>query len=208
MWQRNSSSSAQLKSRLVPSSHEAMVNDATQRARKLLKRRAIVGAAFSAVPIPGVDWLVDAALLSRLLPRINKEFGLTPEQLDELTPDKREQAQKAIAMVGSVLIGKLITRDMVIRLAQAAGMRMTTKQVAKYVPLAGQLAAAGLGYATLRYLGERHIQDCIAVVNQAHLDVPSRLRRAASTVDSAQQDLDKSQQPGSSWIQRETKFKR
>ena len=75
-------------------------------------------------------------------------------------------------MVGSVLIGKLITRDMVVRLARAAGMRMTATQAAKYVPLAGQAAAAALGYATLRYLGERHIQDCIRVVEQAELDIP------------------------------------
>ena len=37
---------------------------AIQRARKLLNRRALAGAAGSVVPIPGVDWLVDAALLS------------------------------------------------------------------------------------------------------------------------------------------------
>jgi hypothetical protein len=142
-------------------------------ARKLLHRRALVGAAASSLPIPGLDWLVDA-LLARLLPRINREFGLTPEQLDRLD-GKREQSAKAVAMVGSVLIGKLITRDMVVRLARAAGMRMTATQAAKYVPLAGQAAAAALGYATLRYLGERHIQDCIRVVEQAELDIPSHL---------------------------------
>lgn len=86
-------------------------------------------------------------------------------------------------MVGSVLIGKLITRDMVVRLARAAGMRMTATQAAKYVPLAGQAAAAALGYATLRYLGERHIQDCIRVVEQAELDIPARLDRAARKVE-------------------------
>ena len=208
MWKRTSSPSTPLKSQLVPTTHEAMVKAATERARKLLKRRALLGAAFSALPVPGVDWLVDAALLSRLLPRINQEFGLTPEQLDQLTPDKRAQVQKAIAMVGSVLIGQLITRDMVIRLAKAAGMRMTTKQAAKYVPLAGQVAAAGLGYATLRYLGERHIQDCVTVVHQAHLDVPSRLQRTASTLAQTQQELDVPPAASRSWIQRETKFKR
>ncbi|EPD45220.1 MULTISPECIES: hypothetical protein [Delftia] len=151
------------------------VAQAAESARKLLHRRALVGAAASSLPIPGLDWLVDAALLARLLPRINREFGLTPEQLDRLDPGKREQVQKAVAMVGSVLIGKLITRDMVVRLARAAGMRMTATQAAKYVPLAGQAAAAALGYATLRYLGERHIQDCIRVVEQAELDIPSHL---------------------------------
>lgn len=162
---------------------------AAEKARKLLHRRALIGAAASSLPIPGLDWLVDAALLARMLPRINREFGLTPEQLDALEPSKREQVQKAVAMVGSVMIGKLITRDMVVRLTRAAGMRMTATQAAKYVPLAGQAAAAALGYATLRYLGERHIQDCIRVVEHAQLDIPTRLARTARRVQRSAEQL-------------------
>ena len=52
--------------------------DAVRRSRKLLNRRALMGAAASTVPVPGLDWAVDAALLSRLMPDINAEFGLTP----------------------------------------------------------------------------------------------------------------------------------
>ena len=57
---------------------------AVRRARKLLHRRAVVAAAASVVPVPGLDWAVDAALLSRLIPQINAEFGLTAEQIDQL----------------------------------------------------------------------------------------------------------------------------
>ena len=146
---------------------------AVQRSRRLLHRRALVAAAASAVPVPGLDWAVDAALLSRLLPQINAQFGLTPEQLDQLDPKKREQVQKAVTLVGSVLIGKFITRDLVLKLTSAMGVRMTTKQAAKYVPLAGQAIAATLGYATLRYLGEQHIRDCMQVAQAAHLQLPA-----------------------------------
>jgi uncharacterized protein (DUF697 family) len=147
--------------------------DAVRRSRKLLNRRALVGAAASAVPVPGLDWAVDAALLSRLVPAINSEFGLTPQQLDGLPAHKREQVQKALAMVGSVLVGKLITRDMVLRMAKTVGMRMTTKQAAKYVPLAGQAMAAVMGYTALRYLGEEHIKDCVRVAQAAQLALPA-----------------------------------
>ena len=82
-----------------------MLMDAVRRSRKLLNRRALAGAAASAIPVPGLDWAVDAALLSRLVPAINAEFGLTPQQLDSLPAHKREQVQKALAMVGSVLVG-------------------------------------------------------------------------------------------------------
>jgi hypothetical protein len=147
--------------------------DAVRRSRKLLNRRALVGAAASTVPVPGLDWAVDAALLSRLVPAINAEFGLTPAQLDQLPAHKREQVQKALAMVGSVLVGKVITRDLVIRMAQTMGKRLTVRQAAKYVPLAGQAVSAVMGYAAIRYLGEEHIKDCVRVAREAQLLLPA-----------------------------------
>ncbi len=153
-------------------SEDAALQAAVKRSRKLLNKRAMVAAAASAVPVPGLDWAVDAALLSKLIPEINKEFGLTPQQLDQLSPHKREQVQKAVTMVGSVLIGKLISRDLVIKAAAKIGMRLTTKQLAKYLPFAGQIVAAAVGFAAIRYLGEEHMKDCVRVAREAHLDVP------------------------------------
>lgn len=143
-----------------------------QRCRRMLNRRALMGAAASTVPVPGLDWLVDAALLSKLLPAINAEFGLTPAQLDRLPQHKREQVQKAVGVVGSMLIGKFITRDMVVRVATVVGKRLTAKQAAKYVPLAGQAVSAIIGYTAIRYLGEAHIRDCVEVCQRAGLALP------------------------------------
>jgi uncharacterized protein (DUF697 family) len=148
--------------------------------RKLLNRRALVAAAASAVPVPGLDWMVDAALLSKLLPEINAQFGLTPEQLDKLPQHKREQVQKAVSVVGSMLIGKFITRDLVIRAVQAVGVRLTAKQAAKYVPLAGQAVSALIGYTAIRYLGEEHIRDCVQVAQAAQLQLPAAAVKASS----------------------------
>jgi len=161
-------------------SQQAAGNPALQEriraSRKLLNRRAMVAAAASAVPVPGLDWAVDAALLSKLLPEINAQFGLTPAQLDALPQHKREQVQKAVSVVGSMLIGKFITRDLVIRAVQKIGMRMTVKQAAKYVPLAGQAVSALIGYTAIRYLGEQHIRECVQVVQSAQLQLPAPVR--------------------------------
>jgi uncharacterized protein (DUF697 family) len=143
------------------------VSKARLRARKLIHRRALIAAAASAVPVPGLDWAVDAALVSRLIPAINAEFGLTPAQLDSLDPSRREQVEKAIALVGSALIGKFITRDLVLRAAKLVGLRLTATQAAKFVPLAGQAAAAVMGYTALRYFGEMHIKDCMRAVQSS-----------------------------------------
>jgi len=148
---------------------DAALQAAVRRGRQLLHKRALMAAAASAVPVPGLDWAVDAALLSRLIPQLNKEFGLAPEQIDQLDPGKREQVEKAVAMVGSVLIGSFISRDLVIKAATQIGKRMATRQLAKYIPLAGQLVAASVGYAAIRYFGEEHMKDCIRVAQQAQL---------------------------------------
>ena len=141
----------------------ARLTIAVQACRKLLHRRSMVAAVASAVPLPGLDWAVDAALLSRLIPEINAKFGLTPMQISRLEPRQREQVQKAVAVVGSVLIGKLISKEMVLGMAKTVGLRLTARQVTKYVPLAGQAVAAVVGYSAIRYLGEEHLKDCVRV---------------------------------------------
>ncbi|MGY8903889.1 MAG: hypothetical protein ACKVIH_04995 [Burkholderiales bacterium] len=143
------------------------IANASRRSRRLLNRRALVGAAAGVVPLPGFDWAVDAALLSRLIPAINAEFGLTPEQLDRLTPKRREQVQKAVGLVGSALLGKLITKDLILKAAKLIGVRMASAQAAKFVPLAGQLASATMGYLAIRYFGEMHIKDCVQAVENS-----------------------------------------
>lgn len=146
---------------------------AVQDCRKLLHQRSLVSAAASVVPLPGLDWAVDAALLSRLIPQINARFGLTPEQIRHLGPRKREHLQKAINSVGSLLVGKTITRELILRAAKVVGVRLTAKQAAKYVPFAGQAVAALVGYSAVRYLGEQHIKECVQVALAAKLALPA-----------------------------------
>jgi uncharacterized protein (DUF697 family) len=147
--------------------------DAVRRCRQLLNRRALVAAAASMVPVPGLDWAVDAALMSRVITSINEEFGLSPKQIEKLPDAKREQVQKALAVVGSVVIGRFVTRDLIVTMAKAVGKRLTVQQAAKYVPIAGQAVSAVLGYSALRYLGEEHIKDCVRVARQAQLTLPA-----------------------------------
>jgi uncharacterized protein (DUF697 family) len=142
-------------------------------ARQLISRQAWVAAAAGAVPLPGLDWAVDAALLSKLIPKINAQFGLAPHQILQLPLHQRERVQTAIALVGGALLGKLITKELMITALKAIGIRLSAAQAAKFVPLAGQAASAALNYAALRWLGEQHIKDCVRVVQQAQLALPA-----------------------------------
>ena len=141
--------------------------------RRLVSRRALVAAGVAIVPIPGVDWVTDIAVLMRLIPDINHAFGLTPEQIERLAPDRRIAVYKAISAGGGVLIGKLVTRELVVSALRLVGVRLTTQQAAKFVPIAGQAVSAALTYSSLRYVCELHIQQCVAISRQLLLPSPT-----------------------------------
>jgi uncharacterized protein (DUF697 family) len=138
---------------------DAVVRDC----RRLVSRRALVAAGAAVVPLPGVDWVTDVAVLVRVIPEINAAFGLTPEQIERLAPDRRVVVYKAISAGGSMLIGKLVTRELVMQALRIVGVRLTTQQAAKFVPVAGQVVSAALTYSALRYVCEQHIQQCVAI---------------------------------------------
>jgi hypothetical protein len=137
---------------------------ARQRARRRLTRTAAMASAASVIPLPGIDIAVDAAALIKLIPEINRDFGLTPAQIEQLSPNKQLIVYKAIVAVGGAMIGKLITRELVIEALKTVGVRMTVKQATKYVPLAGQALSAAIGFAAMQYVGRAHIRECERVV--------------------------------------------
>ena len=141
--------------------------------RRMVSRRSAMAAGVAIVPIPGIDWLTDVAVLAKLIPDINHAFGLTPAQVERLAPDRRVVVYKAISAGGSMLIGKLVTRELVMQALRIVGVRLTTQQAAKYVPIAGQAISAALTYSALRYVCEQHIQQCVAVSQQLLLAAPA-----------------------------------
>jgi len=137
-----------------------------QRCRKKVTKRALFAAGVAMVPVPGIDWLTDVGVLMRLLPQINEEFGLTPEQIERLAPDRRIVVYKAISAGGGLLVGRVVTQDLVLRLIKLVGVRLTTQQAAKFVPLAGQAVSAALTFTALKFVCEQHIRQCMAVARE------------------------------------------
>ncbi|HYM47443.1 MAG TPA: hypothetical protein VES91_03110 [Burkholderiaceae bacterium] len=148
--------------RLIPATLRDIAQIASE-CRKLVTRRALISAGASVVPLPGIDVAVDITVLIRMLEEINQRFGLTPQQIEQLAPQRRLFAYKAAMAVGSAFIGRIVTRELVIKLLKTVGVRLSVKQAAKYVPFAGQAVAASLSFAALKALGDRHIKDCVRV---------------------------------------------
>ena len=134
--------------------------------RRLVNRRAALAAGVAAVPLPGVDLVTDIAVLMRLIPQINQAFGLTDEQVERLSPERRMVVYKAISAGGSLLVGRLVTRELLMLMLKLVGVRLSAQQVAKYVPVAGQVVSAALTFSALKFVCEQHIKQCIEVSRQ------------------------------------------
>jgi uncharacterized protein (DUF697 family) len=141
--------------------------------RKLVTKRAMLAAGVAVVPVPGLDWVTDVAILVKLLPEINAAFGLTPEQVERLAPDRRVVVYKALSAGGGMLVGRVVTRDLVLRLLKLVGVRLSAQQAAKFVPIAGQAVSAALTFTALKYVCEQHIRQCMAVARQLQLPAPA-----------------------------------
>lgn len=134
--------------------------------KSMVTTRAGLSAGAAVVPIPGVDIGADASLLLEMIPAINRKFGLTPEEIDQLDPQVKKIILVAITSIGSELVGKMITKQLIIQVLKKIGIRVAAKSVAKYIPLLGSAVAASISYGAMKLVGNAHIDDCYAVAKK------------------------------------------
>lgn len=138
--------------------------------RALVTRRASLSAGAAVIPIPGLDIGTDVAILIKLLPQINERFGLTPAQIDRLDTDTKRVVMMFITGLGASLVGRLVTRELVIKVLMKLGVRVTTKGIVKFVPFLGQALSASISFGAMKLLGNQHIDDCYQVARRTLLN--------------------------------------
>ena len=143
--------------------------------------------AVAAVPIPGLDIANDISILTRLLPKINKKFGLSPEQIDQLDPQLKELTLIAITKLGTNLIGKYVTREAAVKAVTAISTKAATTAVTKtglkYVPLLGPVLSGGISFGAMRYVGRAHVNDCYKIALSVLEQSRNLAADAARTID-------------------------
>ncbi|ALK95167.1 hypothetical protein AB595_27525 [Massilia sp. WF1] len=137
-----------------------------ERCRMLVRKRAAISAGISAVPIPGIDMVADLTSFASMVEDINKDFGLTPAQIEALQPHMRVVTYQAMAALGGTLVGKIVTKELVLKLLQKSGAKLAAKSATKIVPLAGQIASAAIGFALFRQMGYQHVEACARVAQE------------------------------------------
>lgn len=141
-----------------------------RRCKTMVTKRALASAGAVLVPIPGIDVAADIAMLTQLIPAINYEFGLTPDQIERLSPRRKVVVYRAIVAFGGMMVGRVVTRELVLKALATVGMRVTTKTAARFVPIAGHAMSAGISFGAMKLVGEAHVRDCERVIASLMLD--------------------------------------
>ena len=114
-------------------------------------------------------------VLLKVLPDINRKFGLSAEQVERLAPDRRLVVFKAITAGGSLLVGRIVTRELVMGDA-AHGGRAAERAAGGEVRAhrrAGPVGGTDLRRAALR-VRAAHPQ-CMAICEQLRLPAPTEV---------------------------------
>ena len=157
---------------LIPTAGKE-IDAVRERCRGLVRRRAAISAGMSAVPLPGIDVLSDLSLFKTLVDDVNKAFGLTPEQVDRMQPKHKLLAYEIAVGMGGVMVGKYVTRQLLTQVLKRTGMKYLAKSATRFVPIAGQIASAAIGFAVFRKLGYEHVEACARVAQELTAVRPS-----------------------------------
>jgi hypothetical protein len=150
---------------LLPSSELDIVK-IRKKCRQMVLRKAALSAGVSALPVPGLDIAADLSFLAQVINQINVEFGMSPAQIERLKPEMKVVAYEMLMGIGGALIGKVITREVIVHLLQKSGLKMLVQHAAKIVPVAGQIASASIGFMTFRAVANQHIDACTNMATQ------------------------------------------
>lgn len=128
---------------------------------KMSNRRALISAAASIVPVPFTDVATDIMVLKDIIPKITQKFGLAKEQISGYDPQLSIIIYETAREIGSKIIGRCLTKDLIFSLLKKMGIKkLTTKQVARYLPLIGQVISAGMSYGGMMLIIRHHINEC------------------------------------------------
>jgi uncharacterized protein (DUF697 family) len=145
-----------------------------EQCRVLVRKRAAISAGIGAIPLPGIDMMADLGSFASMVEDINRAFGLTPVQIERLQPRMKVVAYEAVGALGGMLVGKLVTKELVLKILQKSGAKLAAKSAARVVPLAGQIASAAIGFALFRQMGYQHVEACARVAQEVSASVGPR----------------------------------
>ncbi len=113
-------------------------------------------------PIVGVDVAVDLGIYFKMFGAIRNRYGIDHGDL------------KLYALPIAKKLLELVTKEGLMILLKNVAGKATARTVLKYIPFAGQAAAAALSYKMAEYAGETYEEDCYAFASGVMDDLIER----------------------------------
>jgi hypothetical protein len=113
-------------------------------------------------PIPGADVAVDLSIIMKLFKEIRECYGLEESGLEGL----KQSSIPAVGRLANNVI-QYASKEGIITLLKTFVKGETVKEFSKYVPLVGQLIAAGVGYKIVLSAGNSYLNDCHGLAEEA-----------------------------------------
>ena len=126
----------------------------------MVTNRALANAGVAVVPIPAIDLVADVGILASMLPAISARFKLDHDSIEKLDPQLAQRAFAVAAGLGNNVIGRFVTKRLVVSLLRRMGVRIATASVARFVPIIGSAVAASISFGAMKLAGDAHVEDC------------------------------------------------
>jgi predicted GTPase len=129
-----------------------------QAAAKIVSYYAIAAAANGINPIPGIDIAVDVGILITMSKSIVSCYGLMEDQVEWAAAGRAN-----IVAMGRKLatqFSEYFIRDAMLKILGRLAAQEGAKTIAKWIPIIGQLIAAGIGYKIAIGFGNRLVDEC------------------------------------------------
>jgi len=132
-----------------------------QVAARLIKAYAAVSAANSLNPVPGVDIAADITLLVKMGQQVGHIYGLDKDEKVDAFLRQMIRPQKLPVLAGKIaqFVVKYTVAEGILSILKRFAARLATRQISKYIPFAGTLLSAGIGWQTTRMLGSQLLED-------------------------------------------------
>lgn len=150
-------------------------------AEKHAGRIALLSAGNAFNPIPGLGLMADIGLLLKLSHDLLAVYGLTREQLDHECRSHMKSKTWALHFRRNIMgaLEPLLSSEGVLSLLQKLGIGLEAKEVARWLPYAGQAIAAILGYR----LTSSYAQEAITRFEAQALQVLRALQPETQLLD-------------------------
>lgn len=134
-----------------------------QECLSLATQRSLISAGASALPIPLLDIITDIVIIYRLIPEINRKFGLDHGQIDQYDAKTKEIITKSLIIAGgskACMVGiKMTYRVLFTRMTKYAG-RYLVREVANFIPMVDIAVGGIIGFTTTKLILDSHINMC------------------------------------------------